>query len=486
MTSRVRDNKWILYKHTNNWEMICALAADMKNRPTSSISEEEKRRLYEIMREMEFYRGRNPEEPLDSINHRINTLVYFMFGYKERGRFLFSPLGNLFLQNLDNRERLKKIFLTMLWAIQYEQPYFGTSTIFQLHPFRLIFKLLSDSRLNGFLHSYEIEYIVMRQETIDEEQYEHLIEEIIEARGWSDETIIERFMANEHLFVNAIYEWDYYVSKLLESAGILMREDGRELCKLSHPVNRPDTRATRRSLRLTRIRLNPELSEYCQRLLAEFPYDSPTLPLNDPERLGVDVIKEIYSFYPIVLLDELGIEEDVVSDLLRLPQLIKEYSLNPEGDTAYAFEDVLAEGFNMFCNVEARKIGGAGNTDVECLYLSESQRKKFAVDAKSTKNKLTALNSGRLAVHRAKIGGEYTIIVTPRYVPAVLTDIRTDPIVIILASTFSEYLYNCINEDVREIDYSIFDEIIVDNYGTDVSEKISLYTMTKYGIGSET
>ena len=134
--------------------------------------------------------------------------------------------------------------------------------------------------------------------------------------------------------------------------------------------------------------------------------------------------------------------------------------------------------FNMFINVEAQKIGGAGNTDIECLFITK--KKKFSVDAKSTKNKLSGINAGRLEGHREKIGGAYTIVVTPRYVPAVLQDIRTSPIVIIRANTFSEYLYNCIDNNIREIDYADFDNIIVNNLGRDISKNISDLTISKF------
>ena len=195
------------------------------------------------------------------------------------------------------------------------------------------------------------------------------------------------------------------------------------------------------------------------------------LPLNDPERLKIDVIKEIYSFYPRVLFGEIGeLVDDLKLELLNLPKLIEQYSNNKDGEEAYLFEDALVDGFNMFYNVEAKKIGGAANTDLECIYLTK--KKKFAVDAKSTKNKLSDINSGRLAAHREKIGGVYTIVVTPRYVPAVLQDIKTSPIVIIRASTFSEYLFNCIDNDLRKIDYEDFDSIIVDNLGKDISKSI--------------
>ncbi len=138
----------------------------------------------------------------------------------------------------------------------------------------------------------------------------------------------------------------------------------------------------------------------------------------------------------------------------------------------------MVDGFNSFYNVEARGLGGAGKTDVECLYIPK--KTKFAVDGKSTKAKLSSLNAGRLLHHRKKIGAQYTIVITPRYVPSVTYDIKGSDNVIILASTFSEYLYNHFDNNVREIDYMDFDKIILNNLGTDVSRKISDLTLNKF------
>lgn len=82
--------------------------------------------------------------------------------------------------------------------------------------------------------------------------------------------------------------------------------------------------------------------------------------------------------------------------------------------------------------------------------------------------------------HREKIGGKYTIVVTPRYVRAVEHDIRDTKIVILRASTFSKYLYNCIQSDIRDIDYSKFDEIIENNLGTDISQHVSNLTIEQF------
>lgn len=479
MTHRVERKKWILYRHTNNFDLITAVAVNLKYFSKASISNEDKLSLLLKLKDLAYYKERNPELPLDSINHRINTLAYYMFGYKDKvdgnDRFLFSPLGNLFLKHIDKKENLSKIFLTMLWGVQFEHPHGGSDKVFNLFPFRLIFKLLSDERLENRLYAFEVAYLLVFVENINKEKYEKLVAEILEIRKW-DNTKIEESLKNDgHVYVNSIYEWDYYVSELFQNAGIVEKTQGEVICKLLHGKN------TYRKVTRNFVTLNPKLKNLSDKLLSEYPFDEQPLRLDDPERLKIDVIKQIYNFYPQILLAEIGEKEDELKHgLLNLAQLIEQYSNNNEGLEAYLFEDILTDGFNMFVNVEAKKIGGAGNADLECLYITK--KKKFAVDAKSTKNKLSGLNAGRLAEHRTKIGGEYTIVVTPRYVPAVLHDIKSAPIVIIRASTFSEYLYNHIDNEVREIDYADFDNIIVNNLGKDISRDISTLTLEKFSV----
>jgi len=142
--------------------------------------------------------------------------------------------------------------------------------------------------------------------------------------------------------------------------------------------------------------------------------------------MQIDSIKEIYNFYPRILLNSIG--EDSGNKILELPKLISQYANNPNNEAAYAFEKVLKDGFEMFYNVKTELHGGAGNSDIEGLYIT--CKKKFAVEAKSTANKLLQINSNRLKHHRNKIGAKYSIVITPRYVPAALRDIEGENIVI--------------------------------------------------------
>lgn len=485
MPIMVERPKWILYKHTNNFELIKAVALDVKNRCAADISDTERHRMQDRLTALNFYKARNPEAaPLDSINHRINTLEFFMFGYEDKingfKKFIFSPLGNLFLSHVEEPRKMTAIFIAMLFAIQFEHPANSTPECFQLYPFRLLFKLMLEPRLKCRLYNTEYAYIIPFIRTIDQEGYEKLVEKILAFRKLNNQTVIKLLKEDEHAYVNCVYEWQYYVQAVLKQVGILNVVEGENLVKLYHP-SKTNSRSlpTGRYVKTGYVEINDIAKTFIEKMLEQYSAFDIPLKLDDPERMRIDIVKEIYSFYPQLLLEEIGEPTNALQmHLLELPNLIEKYANNPDNQTAYKFEDVLAEGFNVFANVEAKKIGGAGHTDIECLY--KTRRKKFAVDAKSTENKLLGLNAGRLRGHREQIGGEYTIVITPRYVPAARRDIKNDPIVIILASTFSEYLYNYIYHDIRNMDYKDFDDIIVNHLGTDISKLISDMTMNKF------
>ncbi len=487
MSVNVEREKWIIYKHTCNYEMIKAVALDVKNNCKTNISESERHKMQDRLAALELYSARNSKDrPLDSINHRINTLEFWMFGYEDKSngnkKFIFSPLGNLFLKYITEEDKLRKIFIAMMFAIQFQHPANGTSHQFQLFPFRLIFQLLMDSRLEGKLYNYEEEIVLPFVKKVVPETYEQIVNEILSIRKSNDGSIISKLQSDEHTYVNTVYEWEYYTQTLLAQIGIINKVEGKTLCKLYHP-SKPTSKSLPTGRYATKgyITLKEECIPFINVMLALYSCYAQPVNLNDPERLTIDCIKEIYNFYPQVLLREIG-EPDDLGKLLELPKLIEQYSNNPENETAYLFEDVLTEGFNMFYNVKAIKRGGAAHTDIECLYVTK--KKKFAVESKSTANKLLGINAGRLREQREEISGEYTIVITSRYVPATKRDIKGTPIVIVLANTFAEYLYNNIFHEVRDIDYADFDNIIVNNLGTDISGLISSMTLEKFAANS--
>lgn len=339
---------------------------------------------------------------------------------------------------------------------------------------------MMDNRLDNKLYSTEYAYLVCFTETVDSDIYDSLVDKILKFRSLSNEEQFQLLQKNEHTSVNAIFEWQYYTLRVLQSAGIVNVVSGENIGKLYHPQKTGSkSKPTGRLVKDCYSQISDNLKDFVSIMLKEYDIFQKPLRFDDPTRLQVDIVKEMYSFYPIKLLEYLCDDSERIQyDVLNLPALIDEYSNNPENETALLFENVLKDGFNMFFNVDAHNLGGPGQTDVECLFITE--KFKFAVEAKSTTNKLLGINSGRLREHREKIGGKYSIVVTPRYVPAASRDIVDQDIVIILAHTLSEYLYNNINHGVRDIDYSEINNIIKDNMGKDISRKISELTMKKF------
>ena len=238
MTLRIDKKKWILYRHTTVFDKLVVLAEILKSYTKTGISKEDKTNLNLKLRELGLYNERNPELPLDAINHKINQLSYYMFGYQAKvegqDRFLFSPLGNLFLKQVNDKEKAAKVFLTMLWAIQYPHPHSGTDNDFQLYPFRLIYKLLLEPKLSYKLYAFEVAYSVVFIKEATQKSYDDLVNELLSLRMLSNEEIAFKFQEDRHAYVNSAYEWDYYVSNLFESAGVLNKKAGVVITKLQH------------------------------------------------------------------------------------------------------------------------------------------------------------------------------------------------------------------------------------------------------------
>lgn len=194
-----------------------------------------------------------------------------------------------------------------------------------------------------------------------------------------------------------------------------------------------------------------------------------------------DYILNLYNFYPKELLVELGIKKDRIETMLQITQDINKYSRNQSVGDCYKFENVLADAFNEFEDVEAHTIGGAGNTDIECMYLTLNE--KFAIEAKSTQTKLGGINAGRLQLHRDKIKAKYTIIIAPYYKPSVEMDIKNTENVMITASCLSNFLYQSAIHNPDEILYESLYNIIQNSFGTNITAIVNNFVAKKYGIG---
>ena len=491
MGIKVDKTKWILYRNFKDYNLLKDIAVYVKEKCGNLGSESSRYQMRDWLTSMNLYHTRHPKvRPLDSQHHKIRTLEYYMFGYDTgvygSRKFMFSPLGNLFIHHINEEEKLSKIFATMLFAMQFHHPCNKVDPSIQLYPMRLLFQLMMDKRIGCRIYYAEYAQFIACLKTITPESYELLIQNIKKFRTLSHEEQLAQLKVDEHYSVNCIYELQTYTSRLLRDAGVLSIVKGKTFGKLTHPKQpwaKKETLPTSRAVTDGYITIAPNLVEFIGKMLNQYSCFDQPIRFDNPEILTIELVKQVYSFYPDILSKELQENDEIERQLLELPELIDKFANNPNNGTAYLFEEVLEKGFNMFYDVEAHRIGGAGHTDVEGKYIT--LKKKFVVEAKSTANKLALVNTQRLKEHRDEVGGEYTIVITPRYVPAAKRDIRNTPVVLITAHTFSEYLYNHIYHDVREMMYSDFDNIIINHLGEDVSPFISNMTREKFAANSQ-
>ncbi|CAI2162250.1 13534_t:CDS:2 [Funneliformis geosporum] len=397
-------------------DLLAVVAKYLLEKQGSSIGKEDVKNILEDLKERKLYRSRSEVISHTTLESKISQLCYFMIGYQDGSRknFIFSPLGKLYLDNFyTSAINRSYVFLTLLFSIQYPHPH-STSPNYQLFPFRMIFKLLTDSRLGNMLYNYEIFMFVMRTRSNDLATYENLIQEILKYRSKNDGEIEELIKDNQHEYKN--------------------------------------TNPTKRTYIKKAITINSNYLNF---------FDEKPIQLDDPNSLKIENVKLIYSKLPNNLLDYGVVDKENKKDreLFEIPRLIVSHSQNIETGSSKQFEEVIEKAMNLFYDVKAQRISGAGNTDIECLYiLSEKDKQKFNVDAKSTAKKLIQINPGRLKQHIAKTNARYCIVITPEYTPSAIKDIQGENIGI--------------------------HEIIDNNYGEDISQKVYDLTFKTYGSGN--
>ena len=488
-------DKWTIMMYMRDFDLMATYAYAL--RASNELNDDN---IDDILCKMEqdgIYKPRNGGSTFTGQFKSIQ-IAWYMFGYynktrkkDEKKKMVFSPLGNLLLDNLSDYEKKRKIFLTMLWANGFRQPFSQMDERFNIYAYRLIFKLLRDPRLDGRLYNDEVFYLAMFCKTISSDTYEELVCEILNLRAIESIKKYREFKQNERVIGLACHEWRYGAG-MLESAGLVHIKndyDNRVVGQLKYGNISKTTGEPNaiRSYREDYIVLSSGLAEYVDILLEKYPYYEHPYPDEDVSRkLNNSIVVDMYSFYPPELLSEIGIDDDkeTISNMLLVANNINYYS-REETEHGDNFEYALEEAFNLFSDVEARRIAGSGNVDVECMYLSESGDKKFDIEAKSTKSKLIQINPRRLNTHRLKIGSRYSIIVAPSYSIGVLTDIKNDESVIVKASSLSNYMYQYIAKNGRNISYEYLENLILDtlknNKTKDITDRLDAFVYSNFG-----
>lgn len=479
-------NFWVIQRHTSNMNLLFSVAKYLINEYGKTIDNTKIKEILIFFQKNHLYNPRNEKVSNITLSAKINQLCYYMMGFKDNNgkQFIFSPLGKMYIDNYSNADTRNKIFLALLFIMQYPHPHSKTLSNVKIFPFRLIFKLLLEPRLNMMLYNYEIFMKIMKVQCINNEEYNKLVDELVCERDTNFNSYIEQeLITNQETYVNTMYEWDYYTCKLLMFHDLLLisKIDNKKI-ELFHKTNKSYTKPTKRIYLKKEIRLNRSYFNYVQNLLNELVYDAKPVLLNDPNSLWNEKVREIYSVIPTTLLNDINKNDKVNTKILEIAKLLIYYADNPNNETAEMFENTIEEAMNLFYDVRAKKRGGPGNTDVECIFTAATNNiHKFNIDAKSTAKKLTLINAGRLKQHMHKTSAEYCIVVTPRYVPAAAFDILGENIVIATSSSISEYIYQGMIYNSRELSFNDLYSIIKSNLGLDISDKIYELSFKTFG-----
>lgn len=494
-----KKSKWTVMKYVNSFDLILQYAKLIRNLK-SRVDEETIVRINSIMKNVGIYQPKYGKPSVDTTNFKICQIVYFMFAYRNEKsiekEIVFSPLGNLLIDHIDNKEWVAKIFATMLFGMPFSHPFNKMDSSFDIYPFRLIFRLLLEPKLDCKLYQDELFYYLFWIKEADESGYEQLVNALLELRKLPVEEKYRMFterLSVQDALANALHETTYLFGQL-QSAGVVSVLEGTQVGTLRQGgfgrENIPDfiTEAELakhkptgiRSYRTDAIVLDVKLIPLMNALLKSYSFaEKPHDLLNTLDRQ--DYILHLYNFYPQELLSELGIKKSQIETMLQITKGINEYSRNQNEGDCYRFENVLADAFNEFDDVSANTIGRAGNTDVECIYLTINE--KFAIEAKSTQTKLSGINAGRLQLHRDKIKAKYTIVVAPYYKPSVEADIKGTCNVMITASSLSNFLYqSVINVASEKLSYEPLYEIIKSSLGTNITSKVNEYVAKNFGV----
>ena len=293
-------------------------------------------------------------------------------------------------------------------------------------------------------------------------------------------------LAKTTWWANKTHELNYYAKPIFERTGIIL-SDNDDSSRIIFRQGKSEPPTLRKIQGC--FKLNENLIGFVKELNDSFSFLEN--PIKKTEGLLASEFKStVYGFYPKILLDKLNMErDDVEYKIARIKEIIplqniEEISLaikdaSIDGTKHKEFEIAIADAFNLFKDVKAERIGGAGETDVQCKNTLKDET--FAIEAKSTKSQLSGLSNETLKEHREKFGAKYTILMTPRYAPKVKRHISNDVITILKPAYFAEYLSNYYLSSIDETSFKELNDLIENNMGEDISEKLIKLTLDNFG-----
>lgn len=474
--------KWIFNKHTrhiNTLEEVLSSIAE-KRTSTSDIAEK--------LIATGNYKSRSGNTNTTTISNKVKELQFYNLIYKSENTYLLSTLGNYYYNAIVNNDEVMKedAFINACFNVQFPHMYNKSES--NVYPFRMIFSLMNEKKLDYYIRNDEILALLYNYEftnndaDIRKNEYLQLIDKIIEFRLLPHVEKI-KILDDVDKIADRVHQLKVYVMPILKEMGAIdiMVQKQSESKKYYHPHGENTKKPTSRIYQKTLFSISNKKYDYINKLCDELPAFEPIL--EKKVELESKYTISIFNSVSNTFLDEYIEEKSsgVIKYIKELSEEIDIHSKNQQFDSPVEFEQKLCELFNMFNDVKAERISGPGKTDVECVYLDKV---KFNVEAKSTSNKLMGINAGRLNNHMAISQSKYTLVIAPDFSPAATNyDITGTSIVAVQAYTLCDYIQNMALND--NYSFQKLNNLIENSLGTDLTLKLKSEIASEFGVVKE-
>jgi hypothetical protein len=491
-SNRYARKNWTLKKHSLNLDKWREWLEVFKV-PQSSLQDS----WVEILERMQrdgVYRPRNSSVSTSTLGSKLSDMSFFLMVYRKDNKHTLSEYGKLFLLYERGSLEESKVVATSLLETPLPNP---SSSMFDcnIYPVRLVFWLLLQSNLSFYLSMDEVVLILFWQDTVDDA--DKIIHSIVEFRKKTDQeklAIISNLNIGSDINRNR-YGWEQatrtrladithqasYLKKALIGADLIKVQEGNIIDHFIHG-NPSANQRTVRKLTSERWSLRDKIIPFIKD--AFLCIDPSNKPLDDyPDLMSGNCFK-LFDVLPDYLTDNLDLvqttaaAESKVAYITRsnpthesIQSLARLLLVNSKiGGTGVDFEYSIKDFFNLFEDITAMRLGGAGNTDVLATY---GKKFRFNADGKSMKGGITtSIHAARLNRHLVKHNSEYCWVVGPGFSPGAILDISGHKIVSVRADTLAMFLRTWLTLGIDQLSYEKLDKIVAFNLGKSVDLEI--------------
>ena len=491
-SERYTRNNWTLKKHSLNLDKWREWLEVFKV-PRPSLRDS----WVEILKGMQregVYRPRNSTVSASTLGSKLSDMSFFLMVYREGNKHVLSEYGKLFLLYERGSIEESKVVATALLETPLPNPSSNRLDC-NIYPVRLVFWLLLQPELSGFLSMDEIVLVLFWEDCVDDPS--KIVRSLINFRKKTKEdkiAIITELNIGSDVNRNR-YGWEQatrtkladithqasYLKKALIGAGLINIQQGNIVDNFVHG----DPRAKQKTVRkLTSERwiLKDEIIPFIRNA---FSYIDPTdKPVCDYPDLMSGDCTNLFNALPDYLTDNLGLVQTKVAAERKVAYITRTAPTDESiqslarlllvnskvGGTGVDFEYSIKDFFNLFEDISARRLGGAGNTDVLATYRTNF---RFNADAKSMSGGLTtSIHAARLKRHLTKHNSEYCWVIGPGFSPGAIKDISGHNVVSVRADTLAMFLRTWLTLGIDQLSYDKLHNIVQANYGKSVDIKI--------------